>query len=310
MDWIEFSIHTTQEATEPISNILHEAGASGVAIVDSSDLEKDWEVTADQIFALSPQDYPEDGVVINAYFPIESFGEKAAENITKKISDLRLYHINLGRNYVTLKEVHEEDWADSWKKYYKPVQVTKTLTISPSWEDYQPKPGEKVIELDPGMAFGTGTHPTTVLCLTMLEERIHGGEAVIDVGTGSGILSIASAKFGAEQILALDVDDKAVQVAEENIDLNNESNRIHVRKNNLLDYTEEKADIIVANILAEIILDMINEAYQVLHSNGIFITSGIISRKREEVETALLQAGFEIVEVKEMDDWVSIAAKK
>ncbi len=309
--WIEFGVHTTQEAVEPISNILHESGASGVVIEDSNDLEKEWDGTEDEIYELSSEDYPEEGVLVKAYFPVNSFAKETAEEVKQSINDLLLHNIDLGKNEVTLTEVHEEDWAEAWKKYYKPVKVTQSLTIAPSWENYQPvSTDEHVIELDPGMAFGTGTHPSTVLCLQALERIIKGGESVIDVGTGSGILSIAAAKFGAKEVQALDVDETAVESARLNASFNNTEHIIEVNQNNLLEQREEYADIIVANILADIILRMIEKSYHLLRTGGYFITSGIISSKKEVVKAALMEHGFIIKETIEMEDWVAFVAQK
>ncbi|MFB4164872.1 50S ribosomal protein L11 methyltransferase [Alteribacillus sp. JSM 102045] len=311
MKWIEFGVHTTQEAVEPISNILHEAGASGVVIEDSDDLQKDWHGTEDEIFELSAEDYPEEGVLVKAYFPINSFAKETAEGVKQSINDLLLHNIDIGRNEVTLTEVHEEDWAEAWKKYYKPVKVTQSLTIAPSWENYKPvSSDEHVIELDPGMAFGTGTHPSTILCLQALEQIIKGGESVIDVGTGSGILSIAAAKFGAEKVHALDLDSTAVESAQANVSFNRTDHIIDVKQNNLLDSTHEPADVIVANILADIIIRMTEEAYHLLNAGGYFITSGIISGKKEEVKEKLLKHNFVIQETIEMEDWVAFVAQK
>ncbi|WP_240376584.1 50S ribosomal protein L11 methyltransferase [Bacillus piscicola] len=311
MNWIEFSVHTTHEAAEPVSNILHESGASGVVIVDSQDLEKDWPAAEDEIIELSPADYPKEGVIIKAYYPEETFTENNVRGIEESINNLRQYDINLGANEVNLQTIREEEWADAWKKYYKPVRITEQLTITPSWEHYEPlSRDEKIIKLDPGMAFGTGTHPTTTLCLQMLEKLLKGGESVIDVGTGSGILSIAAAKLGAGSITAIDVDETAVRVARENALLNDTDKQVQVKQSDLLHYTDMQADVVVANILAEIIMRLADDAFRVLRPGGKFITSGIISRKADDVRNVLEQSGFHVVERTENEDWVAFAAKK
>ncbi|WP_413380123.1 50S ribosomal protein L11 methyltransferase [Alkalihalobacillus sp. 1P02AB] len=309
MKWTEFSIHTTQEAVEPVSNILHEAGASGVVIEDPSDLVKDWGVRFGEIYQLSPDDYPEDGVIVKAYFLGNSFLAETIDEVTLSINGLSQYNIDLGFNKVKLTEVKEEEWATAWKKYYKPVKVSQHVTIVPTWEEYTPYEGEMIIELDPGMAFGTGTHPTTVLCIQALEKVLKGNESVVDVGTGSGVLSIAAAKLGASQILSMDLDEVAVQSARANIELNQLSNQIEVKQNNLLEGVSGPHDVIVANILAEIIVRFTQDAAAILKPGGRFITSGIIKRKKQEVKGSLLEAGFIIEEVVEMEDWVAIIAK-
>ncbi|MDQ0299760.1 ribosomal protein L11 methyltransferase [Salibacterium salarium] len=309
--WIEFSIHTAQEAVEPISNILHEAGASGVVIEDSNDVDKKWDGAEDEIFDLSKEDYPEEGVIVKSYFPDNDLLTETIEDIKTSIAHLRLHHIDLGNNNVTLKEIQEEDWAHAWKQYYKPVKITDSLTIAPTWENYIPETAqEQVIELDPGMAFGTGTHPSTVLSLQALEQEMVGQEQVIDVGTGSGVLAIGAAKLNAASVLALDLDQKAVDVARQNVLENNTENKITVRQNNLLDQESHQADIIVANILADIIIRVTPRAYQSLKSGGLFITSGIISSKKDEVKEALTYENFVIKDTMEMEDWVAFVAQK
>ncbi len=310
MKWSEFSIHTTEEAVEPVCNILHEAGASGVVIEDPTDLVKEWGIHYGEVYQLSPDDYPEDGVRIKAYFPVNNELVKTIEQIKELINGLVVHEIDLGSNKVQLAEVNEEDWATAWKTYYKPVKVSPSITITPTWEDYKRKEGELVIELDPGMAFGTGTHPTTVLCIQALDSTITGGERVIDVGTGSGVLSIAAAKLGAKEILALDLDEVAVQSASQNVRLNHMEERVTVKQNHLLVGIEGEYDLIVANILAEIIVQFIQDAATVLKRDGLFITSGIIKKKEQEVKTALTAGGFMIEEVKQMEDWVAIIARK
>ncbi|ADC50724.1 MULTISPECIES: 50S ribosomal protein L11 methyltransferase [Alkalihalophilus] len=310
MKWSEFSIHTTEEAVEPVCNILHEAGASGVVIEDPIDLIKDWGVHYGEIYQLSPDDYPEDGVIVKAYFPVNSFLLETIDEVKASINGLTTYEIDLGRNSVQLAEVNEEDWATAWKKYYKPVKISKSITITPTWEDYTPTEDEMIIELDPGMAFGTGTHPTTVLCIQALESVMQGGEEVIDVGTGSGVLSIAAAKLGAKRVIGLDLDQVAVDSAALNVELNQVHDTVTVRQGNLLEQIDGSYDLVVANILAEVIVQFVQDAAAILKPGGAFITSGIIKRKKQEVKDSLVSAGFTIDEVIEMDDWVAIIARK
>lgn len=311
MKWSEISIHTTNEAIEPISNILHEAGASGVVIEDPFDLIKEREDQFGEIYQLNPDDYPEEGVLIKAYLPVNSFLGETVDGIKESINSLILYDIDIGLNKVAISEVNEEEWATAWKKYYHPVKISEKFTIVPTWENYSPvHSDELIIELDPGMAFGTGTHPTTVMCIQALESTVEKGEIVIDVGTGSGVLSIASALLGAEKVYALDLDETAVSVAKLNMKLNKVQGRVSVSQNNLLDGISEKADIVVANILAEVIIRLAKNASRVLKSGGHFITSGIINQKKQEVKDAILLAGFEIVETIAMEDWLAIIARK
>ncbi|WP_457982258.1 50S ribosomal protein L11 methyltransferase [Bacillus paralicheniformis] len=311
MKWSEICIHTTHEAVEPISNILHEAGASGVVIEDPLDLIKERENVYGEIYQLDPNDYPDEGVIIKAYLPINSFLGETVEGIKETINNLLLYDIDLGRNKITISEVNEEEWATAWKKYYHPVKISEKFTIVPTWEEYTPvHTDELLIEMDPGMAFGTGTHPTTVLCIQALERYVKEGDSVVDVGTGTGILSIASAMLRAKQVEGYDLDPVAVESARLNSKLNKVSDHIEIKQNNLLDGVEGEKDVIVANILAEVILRFTDQAYSLLKDGGYFITSGIIQQKKQEVKDALVKEGFTIVEVLSMEDWVSIIAKK
>ncbi|MCY8233548.1 50S ribosomal protein L11 methyltransferase [Priestia endophytica] len=311
MKWSEICIHTTNEAIEPISNILHEAGASGVVIEDPTDLVKEYDTTFGEIYQLNSEDYPDDGVIVKAYLPLNSFLPETVDGIKESINGLLSYNFDLGLNKVTISEVHEEEWATAWKKYYHPVKISQRFTIVPTWEDYEPvSTDELIIELDPGMAFGTGTHPTTVMSLQALEATVQKDDTVIDVGTGSGVLSIGAALLEASHVRAYDLDEVAVKSARENIELNSVNEVVTVGQNNLLNGVEGQADIIVANILAEIIVRFVDDAYKLVKNGGTFITSGIIMNKKEEVKEALTKAGFLIEEVMVMEDWVAIIAKK
>lgn len=311
MKWSEITIHTTNEAIEPISNILHEAGASGVVIEDPFELIKEREDQFGEIYQLNPDDYPEEGVLVKAYLPINSFLGETVEAIKENINNLVLFNIDIGLNKVSIMEVNEEEWATAWKKYYHPVKISEKFTIVPTWEDYTPvHTDELIIELDPGMAFGTGTHPTTVLCIQALERIVKKDDVVIDVGTGSGVLSIAAAMLGAESVLALDLDEVAVRSAKLNIKLNKVHEKTSVRQNNLLSGIEEQAEVIVANILAEVIVRFTDDVYRLLQKDGFFIASGIILQKKEEVKDAIIASGLEIIETVQMEDWVSITAQK
>ncbi|MGM0835798.1 MAG: 50S ribosomal protein L11 methyltransferase [Bacillota bacterium] len=311
MKWSEISIHTTNEAVEPISHILHEAGASGVVIEDPFDLTKEREDKFGEIYQLNPDDYPEEGVIMKAYLPVNSFLGETVEGIKEAINNLLLFDIDLGLNNISISEVNEEEWATAWKKYYNPVKISEKFTIVPTWETYEPvSSDEKIIELDPGMAFGTGTHPTTVLCIQAIERTVQPQDKVIDVGTGSGVLSIAAAMMDAQEVLALDLDEVAVESAKLNIKLNKVHPRVRVKQNNLLNNVEGPVNVVVANILAEVIIRFTDDVYRVLENGGTFISSGIISTKKQEVKDALIKSGFKIEETMMMEDWVAFIAKK
>ncbi|WP_066049831.1 50S ribosomal protein L11 methyltransferase [Robertmurraya korlensis] len=311
MKWSELCIHTTNEAIEPISNILHEAGASGVVIEDPLELVKEREDQFGEIYQLNPKDYPDEGVIVKAYLPVTSFLGETVDAIKESINNLVIHNIDIGRNTVTVSEVNEEEWATAWKKYYHPVKISERFTIVPTWEEYTPvSSDELIIELDPGMAFGTGTHPTTVMCIQALERTVVDGDHVVDVGTGTGVLSIASAMLGANSVLALDLDEVAVKSAKINSKLNKTNEVVTVAQNNLLDGVDQVADVVVANILAEVIIRFTDDVARVVKKDGYFISSGIILQKKDEVRTAIERSGFEIIETIQMEDWIAMIAKR
>ncbi|WP_080844960.1 50S ribosomal protein L11 methyltransferase [Cytobacillus gottheilii] len=311
MKWSEISIHTTNEAVEAISNILHEAGASGVVIEDPFELIKERQDQFGEIYQLDPQDYPDEGVIVKAYLPVNSFLGETVDEIKEAINNLILFNIDIGLNKVSISEVNEEEWATAWKKYYHPVKISERFTIVPTWEEYTPvSSDELIIELDPGMAFGTGTHPTTVMCIQALERTVKHGDYVVDVGTGSGVLSIAAAMLDAKKVTALDLDEVAVQSAKINVKLNKVHEKIDVFQNNLLDGVEGQADVVVANILAEVIMRFTSDVASAVKQDGYFIASGIIQQKKQDVKDKISEAGFDIIEVMQMEDWVAIIAKR
>jgi len=324
MLWHELTIHTTEEAVEMISNFLHEMGADGVSIEETGSLNRERDTTYGQLYDKPFNDIPEGEAVIKGYFAdVSNPGDLVAE-ITPRIEELRTFDIDPGSYTMDTRVVNEEEWANAWKQYFKPIRVSEKLTIKPTWEPYEAGPGEHIIEIDPGMAFGTGTHPTTSLCLRALESVIQGGEEIIDVGTGSGILAIGAVKLGAKHVLALDLDPVAVTIAEENTQLNQLENEITVHLSDLLQVINRNqkdnestplgvtlpVQIVVANILAEVILLFIDDVYNALTEGGIYITSGIYKNKEEVVEQALLAANFKIVDRYREDDWVAFIARK
>lgn len=323
MLWHEFTIHTTEEAVEMISNFLHEAGAGGVSIEESASTRKERDTSLGQWYdeIVPYNDIPEGEAVIKGYFSEETDMEELRSQVTPRIEELTDFGINTGEVRYEMKKVNEEEWATAWKQYFKPIRVSERLTIKPTWEEYSPSsPEERIIELDPGMAFGTGTHPTTSLCLKTLESVVRGGEEVIDVGTGSGILSIGAVHLGVSKVLALDLDPVAVSSAIENTRLNGMEDRIRVMESDLLSVlkggnTNElnvklPVQIVVANILAEVILLFVDDVYAALQPGGVYIASGIYENKADIVEQALLASGFEIADIYREDDWVAFAARK
>lgn len=311
MKWNEVKIETASEAVEAVANILMEAGASGVAIEDSLDVENFKSDPYGEILTKEVFTTIEEGAIVMAYFPETIFLPEILPFIKERVTKLPEFGLAIGKNIVTVSEVEESNWATAWKKYYHPVRITRLLTVVPSWESYQTTdPLEKIITLDPGMAFGTGTHPTTSLTLQALESTLRGGETLLDVGTGSGVLSIAAKHLGAKEVYAYDLDEVAVRSAKENMDLNEVAKDVHVSANDLLKGIESESDVIVANILADIILLMIPDAWRLLKQTGTLIVSGIIEEKKEMVLTAMEEQGFVVDQVFQQKDWYAIMLKK
>ncbi len=286
--WQELTITVSREAEEAVSNILIDLGSQGVAIDDSADYLGE----AGPFGEVLPQVKQLNTVAITAYYPETVNLEMIRQEVKEHLAQLRDFGLEIGETQLTTQQLAEEDWADNWKKYFEPARVTHDLTIVPSWTDYEATIGEKIIKLDPGMAFGTGTHPTTKMSLFVLEQILRGGETVLDVGTGSGVLSIASSLLGAKDIYAYDLDEVAVRVAQENIELNPDMENIHVASGDLLRGVEIEADVIVANILADILVNLTDDAYRLLKDEGYLIMSGIISEKWNLVRESAEAAGF------------------
>ncbi|MBA4600768.1 50S ribosomal protein L11 methyltransferase [Thermoactinomyces mirandus] len=313
MNWLEISVHTGREALEAVSQFLQDLGAGGVAIEDSEVLHRTFADHFGEIVELSPEDYPEEGVIVKAYLSDlkRLDGSGLIRQVEMKLKSLEQIGLDVRPARVEVRTVSESSWENEWKKYYKPVQVSGQITIKPVWENYEARgSGEKIIQMDPGMAFGTGTHPTTRLSIQLLEKYMPSQASVIDVGCGSGILSIVAGKLGAGKILALDKDPLAVEKAGENIRLNPLDSQIVVKEGDLLKGVSETADVVVANILAEIIAKMVYDLPRVLVPGGIFIGSGIVREKAEIVEKALVSCGLKVLEAKQQEGWVAIAAKK
>lgn len=304
--WQELTITVSREAEEVVSNILIDLGSQGVAIDDSAD----YLGQVDQYGELFPEVEQSERVRITGYYPDSVDIEDIAAQANDRLAELDGFGLETGDIELTRQELAEEDWADNWKKYFEPARITHDLTIVPSWTDYEVTTGEKIIKLDPGMAFGTGTHPTTKMSLFALEQVLRGGETVLDVGTGSGVLSIASSLLGAKEIFAYDLDDVAVRVAQENIALNAGTENIHVAAGDLLKGVDIEADVIVANILADILVNLTDDAYRLLKDEGYLIMSGIISEKWNLVRESAEAAGFFLETHMIQGEWNACVFKK
>ncbi len=305
-NWQELTIHVHRDAEEAVSNLMIETGSQGVAISDSAD----YVGQEDRFGELYPEVEQSEMIAITAYYPDTLDIEEVKADLAVRLADLTDFGLETGQVSLESQELAEEDWADNWKKYYEPARITHDLTIVPSWTDYEATPGEKIIKLDPGMAFGTGTHPTTKMSLFALEQILRGGETVIDVGTGSGVLSIASSLLGAKEIYAYDLDDVAVRVAQENIALNPGMDNIQVAAGDLLRGVDLEADVIVANILADVLIHLTEDAYRLVKDQGYLILSGIISEKWDMVRASAEAAGFFLETQMIQGEWNACVFKK
>ena len=305
-NWQELTIHVHRDAEEAVSNLMIETGSQGVAISDSAD----YVGQEDRFGELYPEVEQSEMIAITAYYPDTLDIEEVKADLAARLADLTDFGLETGQVSLESQELAEEDWADNWKKYYEPARITHDLTIVPSWTDYEATPGEKIIKLDPGMAFGTGTHPTTKMSLFALGQILRGGETVIDVGTGSGVLSIASSLLGAKEIYAYDLDDVAVRVAQENIALNPGMDNIQVAAGDLLRGVDLEADVIVANILADVLIHLTEDAYRLVKDQGYLILSGIISEKWDMVRASAEAAGFFLETHMIQGEWNACVFKK
>lgn len=211
---------------------------------------------------------------------------------------------------VAVEGVEDTDWANDWKKYFHPIAIDETLSIVPSWEDYEKRDEESVIILDPGMAFGSGNHPTSYLCSRYLRRYLRGGETVIDIGCGSGILSLVAAVSGADPVIAVDMDPQSVEATKANAEKNGMDGAIDTRLGDLFSVVEETAEVVVSNIFAEVIIGMLGDVKHHVKVGGIYIASGILKEKRDDVLTALRAEGFEILDHQTEGDWSAVAARR
>jgi ribosomal protein L11 methyltransferase len=307
--WLEVRILTKSEAIEPISGIFYALDNLGVAIEDPNDILTREQGPLTWDFAdINILEHKGKCAAVKAYFSQDDNIEQILNYVNKKIVELKDMGIDVGLGKVEYEKMFEEDWANNWKKYYKPAKVGEKLVVKPIWEEYEAKDGELVVELDPGMAFGTGDHETTKMCMQALERFVKPESIVFDVGCGSGILAIAAAKLGAKKAVGVDLDPVAVESAKKNVGYNDLKN-IEIVEGNLVEVIEGKADVVVANIIAEIICVLIDDIKRVLKGNGYFITSGIIHDRVEMVVNKLESSGFEVLEVNKDGEWNCIIAR-
>lgn len=306
MKWVEakvvidYSLYQDMDtAVALISDIYYDIGLNGVAVESPEyDQNADW--------ARDAVSMPDHYAVIG-YF---AKNDRLAEQCRHLEAALSRINENDGIvTRVTYTDMDEQDWAESWKKFFYPRKISDRFVIKPTWRDYQPKPGESILELDPGMAFGTGTHPTTRLCIQLMERYLKPGDSFLDVGTGSGILMLAADRLGASRMIGTDKDEDAVAVALENLAQNRIAPEKYTLKHgHLTAQTTGRFDFIAANILAEVILPLLSDIPALLKGTGIFICSGIIGDKRQWVADEMAQKGLHIYEVRSEEDWIAFAA--
>lgn len=308
-NWIEVNVAVTHEAVEVVSEILTEAGSKGVAIEDPqliNDLRNSgtWELCD------IPEQQNTEVVTVSGYYADD---EKLQNRLAEIEAGLAEVEERIGKyrfGNTRFRKVSEQDWDNEWKQYFHVTHVGQSLVIKPSWEEYIAKEGEHVIEIDPGMAFGTGTHHTTNMMMERLEKVMPQDATVFDVGTGSGILAIAAALCGAKAVKAVDIDGVAVRVARENVADNHLSDKIEVREGDLLHGTEGKADVIIANIIADIIIMLMKDIPVKLNDNGIFLASGIIEERVADIEAEAAKEGLKVDAIDHRGGWVVMQFSK
>ena len=308
MQWCEAIVHTNTVGSELVSELMIGHGATGTEIVDRADVPDPakpgvyWELYDPALLAAMPED-----VLVKGWFAQD---DKTHDVLAALRGELAVLRRENGEAYGALTLEHsavaDEDWSENWKQYYKPFHIGERLVVKPSWEPYEPRTGEIVVELDPGMAFGTGTHETTFMCMELLQKHVQAGMSVMDVGTGSGILAIAAAKLGAKDVLAVDIDPDAVRVASENILKNGVGETVRAVKGDLVGGETLPCGLAVANIVADAICMLAAPLRRHLSAGGLFICSGIIREREADVQAAVQAAGYTHVERLAKGEWVAL----
>lgn len=309
MEWAEISVRTSHEAMELVASILEDLGAAGVAMEDPA-LVNEYIHSGLWDYTDIPEQEETAVVTVKAYFPADDRLDGVRRGLTAKMAALAARGVDTAPAAVDEVRIADEDWAESWKQYFHTEKVGTRIVIQPSWEAYEAKAGEVVLRLDPGAAFGTGTHPTTALCLRAMEKILRPGMTVFDVGTGSGVLAIAAVKLGAGQVTAVDYDSTALQVARENIARNDLTAAIAVGESDILKNVDGRADLITANIIADIILRLFDELEAHLAVGGTLLASGIIVQRAADVRRGANSHGFIVAEEWEEKGWVAMRIRR
>lgn len=309
MKWCEVSIQTSHEATEIIAEIFRDLGAGGVVIEDP-ELVNDYITSGKWDYTDIPIATETEVVTEKAYLVVNGELEGRLQTFKQEIKALGERGVNIAPAIITTAELQDEDWSDTWKQYFHTEKPGDRVVIKPTWEEYEAKEDEVVIELDPGAAFGTGTHATTSMCIKELETLVKPDDVVFDIGTGSGILSIISAKLGARDIQAVDYDDSVLKIVEENLEQNHVENIVSVAQSDLMQNVHGKANLVIANIIADIIIRLFPQLDEHLEPNGTLLTSGIIEDRIDDVINAGQENGFAVVKCKENKGWACITFKR
>lgn len=322
MNWVQVTIYTTSEGIEPLSGILYQQGITGIEIEDEDDFKtfleenKDcWDYVDEELIKEKEKE-----TCVKVYVSDNISGHEMLSSIKSAVSEFKKRDKDnlFGRLEIDLGDISEEDWANNWKQYFHPTEVGEKILIKPEWEDITEPTDRIIFNVNPGMSFGTGSHETTQLCIEALEKIIKDGDDVLDLGCGSGILSIISLLLGANSAYAVDIDPNAVNIAMDNARMNNiDMTSFTAKAGNILTDTklcdeiaEKKYPVVVANIVADVIIGLLPFAVSVLEDGGTFITSGIIFDRVEDVEKALKEHGFLNYTINRRADWVSIVCRK
>lgn len=310
MEWLKITLLTTTMGSELASQTLIDAGSAGTVIEDKNDVfvnqrpEGQWDMIDEDIARRMGDD-----VKVTGFFPMDERANDFIARVREKVGELPSLApgVDLGKLTVNLSAIDDEDWAENWKTRYKPFRLGKRIVVRPGWEEYAPAPDDLVITIDPGMAFGTGTHETTAMCAALVEEYVKPGMSVMDVGTGTGILAIAARLMGAGSVIACDIDPMAVRVAAENARINGFEGDIRVIEGDLLDAGVGAFDVIIANIIADVVMDIAPDARARLKDGGAYICSGIARAREGEVISALRAAGFDDLDIRRDGEWAAVA---
>lgn len=321
MDWLRVTVYTTSEGIEPVTGRMYQLGITGLEIEDEKDF-KDFLENNTQYW-----DYVDEELIkekegetrVKVYVSDDINGRELLAAIKGSMQELKSIDEEgvFGRLETEVDSMNTEDWANNWKKYFHIMEVGEKLLIKPMWEELT-KPTDRIVfNVNPGMSFGTGSHYTTQLCIEALEKYVHTGDKMLDLGCGSGILSIISLLLGASEAVAVDIDPNAVDTAYENAQMNDiDLSKYHVLSGNVVtdpdiqqEISKNRYEVVAANIVADVIIGLAPKAREYMKENGVFITSGIISDREDEVRAALVENGFEIVSAQRRKDWVSIVCK-